>query len=320
MATILVIDDSQSQRMEARRALQASGLFDRVLEATNGIDGLKLLVSEQIDIVLCDLEMPGLDGEQLLRMHASARDASQPVPFLVLTATTNPRRRAALLQAGASDAITKPFYAVDLIARIELHLKVVEAQRELVAKNGALERLSRTDSLTGLSNRRFLEEVMATEFVRFERARHSFALVLIDLDRFKHINDEHGHPAGDAVLVSVAGIIDEMVRKSDYCGRFGGEEFLVVLTNNESQGALVLAERMRKRIGDLEVEVPGGAALRVTASMGIAASDPGLESHTTLVARADEALYRAKAAGRDCVRIWALVEEAGCGGFPESER
>jgi diguanylate cyclase (GGDEF)-like protein len=302
MATILVIDDSVSQRMEARAALQASDLFDRVLEARNGIEGLKLLVSEPVDLVLCDLEMPGLDGEKLLRMHASAPGASELAPFLVLTAVTDQKRRTALLKAGASDVITKPFHSADLMARIELHLKVVEARRELIAKNRELERLSTTDPLTELANRRLLEQVMAAEFVRFARTRDQFAIVLIDLDHFKRINDEYGHPAGDEVLVAVARTLDRMVRKSDCCGRFGGEEFLVVLTHNDGDGALVFAERLRRMIGDLEVVLPNGSMLRVTASLGVAASSPELVSSSALVSQADEALYRAKTAGRDCVR------------------
>ena len=148
MSTILIIEDSEGQRAEVRAALEASGLFDRVLKANDGIQGLKLLFSASPDLVLFDLEMPGLDGEKLLRMSQSCATGEGGPPFLVLTAVTDPERRARLLPQGASDAITKPFHTADLIARIGLHLKLVSAQRELVSKNEELRRLSLTDPLT----------------------------------------------------------------------------------------------------------------------------------------------------------------------------
>ena len=129
------------------------------------------MLSVKPDLVLCDLEMPGLDGEKLLRMSQQAGDGHQTVPFIVLTAVTDPIRRARLLEEGASDTITKPFQPVDLIARVGLHLKLLGTQRELTAKNQELQRLSRTDPLTGLPNRRELDRVLEAEFKRSRRFR-----------------------------------------------------------------------------------------------------------------------------------------------------
>jgi len=303
LSTILVIEDSEGQRAEVRAALESSGLFERVLEADDGIQGLKLLLSATPDLVLCDLEMPGLDGEKLLRMSQSGPGGEGGPPFLVLTAVTDPERRARLLEQGASDAITKPFHTADLIARIGLHLKLVRAQRELMEKNEALRRLSRTDALTGLPNRRALDEVLGAEFKRSERYQVPFAVAIADIDRFKSVNDEHGHPIGDRVLAEVGRTMKEIVRETDCGGRFGGEEFLAILGNNDVEGAKVFAERLRGAVEGIKVELPSGETLMTTISIGVADWHPGTAGMDTIVERADEALYRAKETGRNRVCV-----------------
>ncbi len=237
MSTILVIEDSDGQRAEVRAALEESGLFENVIEANDGIEGLKLLLSASPNMVLCDLEMPGLDGDKLLRMRRGAAEGENAVPFLVLTAVTDPARRARLLEQGASDTITKPYHTADLIARVGLHLKLVQTQKELIEKNLELQRLSRTDPLTELSNRRPLDEMLKAEFQRSRRYKIPFAVAIADIDFFKSVNDEHGHLVGDAVLVRVAATMREIVRETDCGGRFGGEEFIAILGNNDTVGA-----------------------------------------------------------------------------------
>ena len=301
MSTILVIEDSEGQRAEVRAALEASGLFERVLEANDGIQGLKLLLSASPDLVLCDLEMPGLDGEKLLRMSQSGSREEVGAPFLVLTAVTDPERRARLLEQGASDAITKPFHTADLIARIGLHLKLVSAQRELLSKNEELRQLSRTDPLTGLPNRRALDEVLDAELRRSERYQVPFAVAIADIDRFKSVNDEHGHPVGDRVLVEVSRTLKGIVRETDCGGRFGGEEFLAILGNNDAAGAKVFAERLRVAVESIKVPLDSGETLTTSISIGVADWQPGAPGMLEIVERADEALYRAKESGRNRV-------------------
>ena len=305
MSTILVIEDSDGQRAEVRAALEASGLFERVLEANDGIQGLKLLLSGEPDLVLCDLEMPGLDGEKLLRMAGAAGGEGRVVPFLVLTANTDLERRARLLERGASDAITKPYHTADLIARVGLHLKLVRAQQELVEKNEELSRLSRTDALTGLPNRRELDEVLEREFRRSTRYETPFAVAMADIDRFKAVNDEHGHAVGDAVLIEVARSMRRVVRETDCGGRFGGEEFLAILGNNDVAGARIFAERWRGQVEALQVELPGGGTVGATVSIGIAAWTPERRSAAEILERADSALYLAKETGRNRVCLEA---------------
>ncbi len=179
MAAILVIEHSEIHRAEIRKAIDASRLFDRVLEAGDGSCGLELLMNEPVDVVLCDLEMPGLDGEEVMRVkNSSPRYAN--VPFIFLTVCTDLDRWARLLHQGACDAIAKPFYHAELVARLGLHLKVKQLQDELMVKNATLARLSTVDVLTGLRTRRYVKELLCVEFLRAqaadERARGRGAL------------------------------------------------------------------------------------------------------------------------------------------------
>jgi len=299
MATLLLIEDSAGQRAEIRAALESSAAFDRILEAVDGLHGLRLLLSEAVDVVLCDLELPGLDGEKLLRMRTAARGECE-VPFIFLSSVTDHERRARLLRGGASDSITKPFHAADLVARVELHLKLVRLQRELIQKNRLLEQLSTTDPLTGLRNRRYLTEMLAMEFLRAQRHRTPLSVVMADIDHFKAVNDRHGHAAGDAVLEGVAGVLKRSMRGSDHGGRYGGEEFLLVLANAEVDGARIFAERLRQEVEETAFANDAGA-IHVTLSLGIASLRAAHETPGDLVAEADEALYRAKQAGRNRV-------------------
>jgi diguanylate cyclase (GGDEF)-like protein len=314
MATILVIEDSEGQRAEVRAALETSGLFEHILEAHDGIQGLKLLLSACPDLVLCDLDMPGLDGEKLLRMREAVGDAENPMPFLVLTATTDPERRARLLEEGASDAITKPFCAADLIARVALHLKLLRTQRELIEKNLELQRLARTDALTGLANRRQIDEFLAAEFGRAQRTCATFVVAMADIDHFKTVNDAFGHAIGDVVLTRIAEATRALVRETDCAARYGGEEWLVVLCNNDVDGAQVFAERWRRAVEAIPIEVEPGKRIAATISVGLAAWNSDHEDPEQIVREADAALYRAKAAGRNRVCCYS-----SCDGDADSE-
>ncbi len=302
MASILIIEDSASQRAEVRQALRESGLFERILEAGDGLRGLKLLLSEPVDLVLCDLELPGLDGDKLLRMAHSAH--GRQIPFLVLTAVSDHKRKAQLLRDGARDSITKPFHAVDLIARIELHLELQRLQKELIEKNKLLEELSTTDSLTGLRNRRFVREMLAVEFQRARRYGTGLTILMADLDHFKQVNDRYGHAAGDRVLCGVAQSLLRRLRASDIGGRYGGEEFVVLLSHVNAEGGVVFAERWRGDVEEMAVELEGGETLATTLSIGVASYLPSFDDADALVGAADSALYRAKQSGRNQVVVY----------------
>jgi diguanylate cyclase (GGDEF)-like protein len=299
--TILIIDDSESQRSAIRRAVESAGLVWRVLEAHDGIQGLKLLLAEPVDVVLCDLEMPGLDGEKLLGMKAQSPGGSN-VPFLILSGSEDVARRARLFELGASDAIAKPFFPAELVARLKLHLRIKRLEDELREKNARLEQLSSTDALTGLRTRRYALELLSYEFLRSRRYGSPLSVLMADIDDFKRVNDAHGHQAGDAVLQGVAAILLRGLRATDVGGRYGGEEFLIA-AQQAVEGARVLAERWRGSVEATQFAVPGGPPLGVTISIGITAYSPRDAGPEALIARADAALYRAKQAGRNRIEI-----------------
>lgn len=302
LATILIIDDSAVQRAEIRRILEPTRLFDGVLEAADGLQGLKLLLNEAVDVVLCDLEMPGLDGEKLLRVK-EARPSAAHIPFLFITASQNLDRKARLLDAGACDAITKPLHPAELVARLRLHLKIKRLQDELRVKNETLARLSTTCPVTGLRTRRYVSEVLSIEFLRARRYHSQVAVLMADLDHFKRVNDQFGHQAGDAVLRGVSDLLMSQLRATDVAGRYGGEEILVILSENDSDGGRTVAERWRESVETARFKSLDERDISARISIGVASYHHGLASPEDLLAAADAALYRAKAAGRNRVEV-----------------
>jgi len=305
VANVIVIDDSDAARERIRGVLAEAGLFEQVLEARDGLSGLRLILEHPADAVICDLEMPGLDGEKLLRAHRE-RLGAEDVPFFLLTATRDPDRLARLLRAGAADTITKPFHPAELLARVETHLRLRRLRAELREKNTALAKLSTTDSLTGLRNRRYVGEALAIEILRATRYGTPLSLLMADVDHFKHVNDAHGHPAGDAVLVFTAETITRVLRSTDIAGRYGGEEFIAVLPHTDLEGAVVLAERLRASLAAAACVVAGGGRISFTVSAGVAQMQRG-DDASALIRAADTALYAAKSAGRDRVECAAAA-------------
>jgi diguanylate cyclase (GGDEF)-like protein len=297
VSAILLIDDSASQRAALRAVVEASQLFDRILEAADGVAGAKLLLSEALDLVICDVEMPGLEGEKLVHLSRG-----RGIAFLMLTSVRDPKRRAALFRLGARDVVTKPVDPEELVARVQLHLELMRLQRELVAKNEQLELLSTTDPLTGMHNRRHLERALDLEWRRSVRYGTPLCVVLADIDHFKQVNDQHGHPAGDEVLKEVAARLTRGLRATDTAGRYGGEEFMLVLSS-PPLGAVQAAERWCTEVAAAPISVGGGVRLRATISMGVAARCPSIRTPQALVAAADAALYVAKQAGRNRVEL-----------------
>jgi diguanylate cyclase (GGDEF)-like protein len=190
----------------------------------------------------------------------------------------------------------------------DLEAKVEERTAELREKNAMLRELASTDSLTGLRSRRFTMEILTREFHRCRRNEDELALVMLDLDHFKRVNDTFGHLAGDEVLKQMAGVVIGRVRASDVAGRYGGEELLLVLPNASGENAAVMAEQLRMLIENTPVPLENGDVVNVTVSIGVAALHPSHETPDQVIAAADAALYRAKDAGRNRVEIAATPD------------
>jgi len=298
---ILIVDDNAMIRSEIKAVLMKDGGFSHFMEASDGLTAFKTIMENPPDVVLCDLVMPGFDGLKFLGLKASRKELEQ-IPVIILTAEDDLDRKAEILERGASDYVTKPFHEKELLARVRIHTKLKLLQDELREKNIQLENLSVTDPLTGLANRRRLMTRLEEEVVRGRRHKTPLAVIMIDIDHFKQVNDTHGHAMGDEVLRNIGAMLKAGVRSTDLAARFGGEELTIVLPHTDLASAIQVAENLRQKFADLEHQLDG-VTLRKTASLGVAARDgqadqPDAES---LLKRADEALYRAKQGGRDRV-------------------
>lgn len=304
MPSVLIIDDSETVRGQIVRTLRQHLLFDRYLEAADGLEGFKALLHGKVDIILCDLEMPRMDGFKFISL-LHAREEFRDIPVIMLTGRGDRELKIKGLEQGACDYVTKPFDAGELVARVRVQLKIKGLQDELRRSNELLQELSVTDHQTGLHNRRYFTEALEREFRRSLRTKDPLSLAVIDLDHFKRVNDTYGHQEGDTVLAEVAAFIKKEIRRYDIAARYGGEEFVVVLPETSLQQALQFAERCRAGIQRLafsgRIE-----ELAVTASLGIATypSAP-VDSAESLFGEADKALYRAKTNGRNRIEAAA---------------
>jgi len=295
---ILIIEDSETVRREIVEILKANSLATYYHEAGDGIEGLKTLLEIKIDLVLCDVDMPRMDGFRFLSM-VRARENLRDIPVILLTGKDDRESKIWGLEQGASDYITKPFDAGEMVARVKVHLKLKQLQDELRRAYERLLEVSHTDHLTGLYNRRYLMEVLESEFSRARRSGGSLSLLIIDIDHFKWINDTYGHQEGDLVLAEAASVFRDQLRGYDTAVRYGGDEFVAVLPDTTMSDAMAVAERMRKAI--MKSRFPGKLShVRLSFSIGIAVHPAqGIETVTDFIRMADNALYRAKEKGRN---------------------
>jgi diguanylate cyclase (GGDEF)-like protein len=292
---ILVAEDSALLRRMLGDVLRDHGWT--VLEASDGETALQMAQAEVPSVLLMAREMEGLDGMAVLdALRADTRTADMPIVFV--TGHTDARDLAEGLERGAHDYVRKPVDPVELVARIRTALRLRALHDELAHRNAELEQLARTDVLTGLANRRHADDVLRATIASARRHNRAMSAVLVDIDRFKSVNDSHGHAAGDAVLREVAVRLTAGLREEDVAARWGGEEFLLLLP--DSPDATVVCERLRASISDRPINVHGLLELYVSASFGWAPWT-GEETGEALVGRADVALYAAKAEGRNRV-------------------
>ena len=297
---VLVVDDSGTVRWKIRSLLEKHGLETE--QAGNVSEALgKLAPGHAIDVVVTDLRMPGLDGQKLVDSVGRCDELSA-VPVVVLTSSEEKDDRLRNFESGAAAYFNKA----------NLDEDVFVAQIRNLAKKKAstttLQRDSRTDTLTGLSNRRYGDERLAQELAKLERYGHGFAVALLDIDHFKKINDSLGHQAGDEVLRHLAGALRKASRASDLVVRWGGEEFLFVFPGTDDEQAAGIVERLRATLASTPIVLErGGAPVPVTISGGVAGAIPG-DTPATLVDRADKGLYRAKETGRNKLLRWKAGE------------
>lgn len=307
--SLLCVDDSATLRKDLRAIVDRLPIFGDIREAENGIDAFKKVSEAPPDLILCDMVMPIVDGLKFLTLLYS-RPEYREIPVIFLTGKTDVETKIKGLEMGASDYVTKPFDEGELLARMKVQLKIKALQDKLKLANRQLWELSTVDALTKVYNRRYFMHRLDTEFKRRERYDTPLSFLMIDIDYFKKLNDSYGHQVGDDVLRHLGGLISSSVRDTDVAGRYGGEEFCILLPHTDHAGAMTLAARLHETVRTSEFPTLAGM-LHVTISMGVSSSDlPGIDSTEALVKVADEALYRAKKEGRDRVVEAVGLEKA----------
>src|SRR6266852_4379325 len=297
---VLVADDSPIYRKLVEHALAEKKYA--VLFAKSGREAIDLFSEHQPSLVITDWMMPDLSGIELCE-HIRNHPRQTYTYLIILTGITEKNKLVKGLAAGADDYLTKPFHSDELLARVGVGRRIVELHRQLAAKNLLLKELALTDALTGLPNRRAIEDWATRQLSGAARYGFPFWVALADLDHFKTVNDTHGHDAGDTVLKAFSEILKRNSRRSDICGRIGGEEFLFVLTHATEEGAKRVIERVRAELGATKFNFDGNS-LTVTASFGLAGFvGTRAPDFNRLVAQADAALYSAKRQGRNRVEL-----------------
>ena len=292
----LVVDDSTVHLTLLEHTLLPQ--FEFVYTAQNGREAMEIFERERPALVITDCMMPEVGGFELVQRVRAAQ--SSYVYIIMVTSIAEKENVVRALAAGADDYLTKPFHTQELLARVQVGLRLLDLHRQLEEKNRLLEHFALTDSLTGLPNRRAIEAWAAHELPAAVRHGFSFWVVLIDLDHFKRVNDTHGHDAGDTVLKAFADILRSQTRSSDISGRIGGEEFLHVITHADESHLPAVVERTRTKLMS-QVFLFGGSEVSVTASFGVAGfyrSDDA-PPFSELISRADRAMYWAKQRGRN---------------------
>ncbi len=307
---VLVAEDDQASSRLLQASLQKWGY--EVVACRNGAEAWAALQGEDAPrLAILDWMMPELDGIEVCRRIRS-RASAPYVYVLLLTAKGQREDIITGLDAGADDYLTKPVYPRELELRLRTGRRILDLQSDLISTREALRIQATVDPLTVVSNRRAILETIEHELFRASRQMLPMGVILIDLDRFKSVNDKYGHAVGDAVLIEAARRMRVTIRPYDTLGRYGGEEFLVVTPGCDLANSARIAERLRAALANAPIQTTAGPLI-VTASFGVAAS--AAESATDssrLIHAADEALYRAKGKGRDRVVAAENAELTAC--------
>lgn len=307
---VLLVEDDPIARLVTENGLRQR-LNCEVYSVENGKDALALALQVMPQIVITDWHMPGMDGVEFCRA-LRATDWGQSMYIIMMTGEETEEKIVEAFEAGVDDYVTKPVGMRALNARMRAALHYVnlleswetdraqlkEFAAELAITNRRLERMAMTDLLTGLPNRRAGMEALAKAWSNSQRSQQAMAVLIIDIDHFKSINDRYGHAAGDLVLQRVGRELEAAARKHDNVSRLGGEEFMVVCHEADPKSALIVARRMLEKVRNLSIHYEEHE-IRLTVSIGIANREESLKDAESMVRNADNALYVAKNSGRD---------------------
>jgi len=295
---VLVVEDDERIIKICSSVLGSGGY--QVVSAPDGPGMFAAIEREAPDLIILDLMLPGMDGVEILA-KIKEMPLARDVPVIILTAVGDLKTKVKTLYIGADDYLVKPVSSLELLARVRANLRKHDYERRLKYQLDRSFVESITDPLTGLYNRRYLESTLERELALHRRGARPLCLLMLDIDGFKGINDQHGHPAGDAVLTELAAIFKVELRTSDLAVRLGGDEFLVVLPDARMEQAKAIAERLRGAVSMLAIPALGSE--HPTVSIGVCQAGDEEGGMAALLKKADEAMYRAKAEGKNRVAV-----------------
>lgn len=265
--------------------------------ATSGKQVLERIPNCKPDLILLDLMIPDIDGLEICKILKTDPNY-QEIPIIFLTVSHDPEHLLDAFNSGAVDYITKPFRKLELLVRVKTHLMLKHTKDELKKALVELSRIARIDPLTGIWNRRSFFEAVEQELKQSLQEESSFFILLLDVDYFKRINDNYGHRVGDRALIALTSVISDALRSEDIFGRYGGEEFAILLRKTDQSAAFAVAERLRNLVAEISLSVDR-EPVRMTVSIGIAGYKSTDRVIDDIFQRADRALYQAKAQGRN---------------------
>ena len=311
-STILVVDDTTDNRKILQRVLINTGYI--VNEAADGPKALEMIKENPPDMILLDIFMPGMDGYEVCQQLKNEK-LLRDIPVIFISALDDMLDKEKAFSVGGVDYITKPIEIQDVLMRVDTHLSLRNIQKQLQHKNAALEQeinrrekveqqlkvQAATDPLTKLFNRRQFFDYAEIEISRSGRKNRPIAVMMMDIDHFKNVNDTYGHMVGDQVLLKLAEMFQEDLRKYDIIARYGGEEFIALLPETDLNQCKIIAERVRWLVANTSMKFEQ-AELSITISIGTACLDTDSDRNLhELLESADRALYQSKRAGRNRV-------------------
>ncbi len=318
--SILIVDDVPKNLQVLINILKEEDY--RVAVASSGPQAITMVKENKPDLILLDIIMPDMDGYDVCRELKASPD-SKDIPIIFLTAKAETENVVDAFREGAVDYVTKPFNSIELLSRVKTHIAVKQSRdtimrmneklkeeveerirvaEELEKKNAVLDRMAVTDGLTRLYNHRHIIERLTHEIAEATRYKFELSIIMLDIDHFKRINDNFGHQVGDEVLVKVSEAITDLLRQVDLVGRYGGEEFLVIIPHTDREGSIITAERIRQEVEAIKFD---NNDIKVTISGGVCTLDK--EDCSELIMKADNLMYKSKQKGRN--RIEHTMED-----------
>lgn len=303
---ILIVEDDPGSRRLVKIRLSAAGY--EVVEAEDGQVAWDIFQREPFQVVITDWMMPKLDGPGLIH-NIRSRGQKSYTYIIMLTAIDDKPKVVMGLESGADEYLTKPFDSKELMARVSSGERILKLEEQLTQAHRQMEILAMRDGLTNLFNRRAIEDHAIAEFDIARRKGRPLSVIMLDIDHFKAINDQYGHSVGDQALRHMAEVLTRNLRQYDRLGRWGGEEFIVILPDTILSGAIIVAERMRVTTAEIQLNLEHGGRCEVQISLGVACTTGQFSTLTKLIDAADQALYQAKQTGRNRVCSFEAVQQ-----------